>query len=628
MSGICGICEPGRELSTAALQPMLEALAWPGEPTLQSSGGRSAAMGAASLWPFQQVGSVNGVRIAVEADLCNAAELVDVLAREGIDAAGLSLAEQLACLYARRGPEFVKLLDGQFSLALWDEGARRLLLAIDRLGIRSLYWRREGDRLLFASRLDAIRAAQSQPAEPEPAALVQYLLLSAVPAPMTAYRGTQKLSPGTMLVYENGRVESRQYWEIRYPESDNRSVEHWSREVREGMRAAVRRHLLGCAPQNTGAYLSGGTDSSSVVAFMGERFSPVNTFSISFQEESFNEISFARTTADHFGTKHYERCVSPQDAVEAIGQLVRYYDEPFANSSAVGAYYCACLARENGVDALLAGDGGDEIFAGNERYASDKRFALYHHLPWWLRRGLIEPVVGLFPANGGPLGLPRRYIRRASIPNPKRIISYNLFLTLPPEQIFAPEFLHEVPAETWLDVVNGHFHLAPASSELNRLLYLDMKVTIADNDVRKVVGTAELAGVHVRFPLLDYRLVELAGRIPTSLKLKGFEKRYIFKQAMRDILPPKVLYKKKHGFGVPLGQWLLQNPRLNELLRDLLSDAHTRQRGYFRPEFFDHVVRMHQQDHVGFYGEVLWYLLVLELWHREHLERQGVACAS
>src|SRR5712692_11605299 len=436
MSGICGICEPGRAVSSAKIKAMLSALALPGESQWETPRGHSAAMCVSRRWSFQQVAAIPGILIAADTELFNRRELAESLAEESFDLADLSPAELLARLYLERGVSFVELLDGVFSFALWDELHQRLVLAIDRLGVNSLYWRREGDRLLFGSRVGAIRGVQVAPLEVNPAALVQYMLVSAVPAPLVIYQGIEKLRPGHCLVYEAGEVRRLCYWDLEYNESDDQDVSRWGREVREAMRSAVHRHLTDLSPEKSGAYLSGGTDSSSVVAFMNERHSPVNTFSISFQEQRYNEINFARITAGHFGTRHYERCLGPADAAAAIPKIVEYFDEPFANSSAIGGYYCALLARESGIETLLAGDGGDELFAGNERYATDKYFALYYALPAWLRRGVLEPVANLLPNNGGPLSLPRRYIRRANIPNPQRIFSYSLFLSLPPEEIF------------------------------------------------------------------------------------------------------------------------------------------------------------------------------------------------
>jgi len=621
MSGICGICEPGRTLSPAGIKAMLAAFVLPGESTLQTAGVDSVSLAVTRRWDFQQVANVSGILVAADAELLNRSELVKSLETRDFDSATLSCSELLARIYRERGLSFVELLDGVFSFALWDEDNRRLVLAIDRLGVNSLYWRKEGDRLLFASRVGAIRSSQEAPAEVSPAALVQYMLFSAVPAPTVIYKGTEKLRPGFCLVYEAGQVRQTRYWDLRYRESGDRNVRHWAREVREGLRTAVQHHLTDLVPEKTGAYLSGGTDSSSVVAFMNERHSPVNTYSIFFAESVYSEIGFARTTAEHFRANHHELSLTSRDTYDAIPKIMEYYDEPFANSSAIGAYHCARMARESGVTTLLAGDGGDELFAGNERYATDKRFALYQHIPAFLRKGFIEPLTSLLPQNDSRLSLPRRYVRRANIPLPRRIMSYQLLLSTPPQEMFEPGLLESAPPETWLNIAEEHFRSAVADDDLNRLLYLDVKMTLADNDLRKVLGTAEMAGVRARFPLLDYKLAELSGRVPAALKLRGFEKRFIFKEAMKDILPHNVLYKKKHGFGVPVALWFLQDPRLESLVSDVLTDSRTRQRGYFRPAFLDHLLKLHRGKDAHFYGEILWYLVALELWHRQHLER-------
>jgi asparagine synthase (glutamine-hydrolysing) len=620
MSGICGFCELGVPPSTMRIEAMLAASSLPGESDGQSILGSAFALGVSQRWPGQEVGGVPGIRVAVDADLHNFEAICNLVSGEHFNAAQLSVSEVLARLYLLRGPDFVHDLEGSFSFALWDERLDQLLLGVDRFGFRVLHWIVEGQRLLFSSRLGSVRAAQQRPTEVNPEAVAQFLLFGVVPAPLTILNGIHRLNPGFLLTFKGGQAVARKYWDLEYPEEAGRSERHWASELREEMRSAVHRHLNGCHPLTTGAYLSGGTDSSSVVAFMSERFKPTQSFSISFPVAGFNEIEFARTTAKRFETQHYEKCLTPEDAAAAIPQLIRYYDEPFANSSAIASYHCAQLARAQGVDTMLAGDGGDELFGGNERYAADKRFALYHSIPALVRRELIEPLARLLPQRDGLVSLPRRYVRRALIPNPRRILSYNLFLNLEPQEIFEPDFLKRNPNPASLAIAEEHFRSAHASSELNRLLYMDVKMTLADNDLRKVNGTAELAGIRVRYPLLDTRLAEFSGRLPAHLKLKGLEKRYIFKQAMKGILPDVVLYKKKHGFGVPLGEWFLQHSRLKSLVQDVLRDPRTRQRGYFRKEFFDQLIRSHEQGHAGFYGENLWYLVALELWHRSHLE--------
>jgi asparagine synthase (glutamine-hydrolysing) len=619
MSGICGICEVGWPAEKSSIEAMVSVMRMPEEAAARVLVGDSIALAAAPRWDFQQLATTPGVWISADADLVEVAKLRQLLPNDLRESALMPVAEVLARLYELRGLDFVHLLHGAFSLAIWDVERKRLVLAVDRLGIRTLYWAQAGQRLAFGSRLSAVRRAQENSAQIAPASLMQYLLFSVIPAPLSIFRGVLKLEPGCLLVMEQGQVRQRRYWDLKYQESGNLDARFWATELRDQLQCAVQRTLEYCPPEQTGAYLSGGTDSSSVVAFMTESHSPVNTFSIFFEDARYSEIEFARTTVESFQAQHHEYCVTAEDTLAAIPVIAQYYDEPFANSSAIGAYYCALTARRNGVDTLLAGDGGDELFAGNERYASDRRFTLYHSLPAWMRHLLIEPTVRLLPDQGG-LGLPRRYVHRALLPNPKRIFSYSLFLTIPPEQVFEPDLLREAPPETWLDIPERHFHRPQETGELNRLLYMDMKMTIADNDLRKVVGTAELAGVRVRFPLLDDQLAEFSGRLPSRLKMKGFEKRYIFKQAMRNILPKRVLYKKKHGFGVPLAVWLFQHPQLRSMARDLLHDRETQQRGYFRRDFLQKILSSDPGAHAGYYGEVIWYIIALELWHRFHLE--------
>ena len=620
MSGICGICQPGVEIPRASLAEMLAACSLPEESGCKSLLGNSAAFGVSQRWSHQQTGQVRGIRIALDADLYNFGELSDILEGEGLSRGQMSLAEAVANLYIVHGPNFVEHLQGAFAVAIWDVTLQQLLLAVDRFGFNTLYWKRERERLLFASRAGAVRAGQDSPAEINPEAITQFLLFSVIPAPLSIFRGVERLSPGFFLTFRNGEVKTTRYWDLAYSEDASRDEQYWSRELREEMRGAVHRHLSECASDKTGSYLSGGTDSSSIAAFMSERVKPAKTFSISFPVKGYNEIEFARTIAKRFQTSHFERCLTPEDAAMAIPKLIRYYDEPFANSSAIASYYCALLARENGMDTLFAGDGGDELFGGNARYATDKKFAMYHAVPEWMRRTLIEPAARLLPETDGRLSLPRRYIRRAQIANPRRILSYNLFLNMSAEEVFEPDFVKQSSASDFLSIAEEHFRCANASSELNRLLYMDVKMTLADNDLRKVSGTAEMAGIRVRYPLLDKRLVEFSGRIPTNLKLKGMEKRYIFKQAMKGILPDQVLYKTKHGFGVPLGEWFLHDAKLKELVQGVLGDPRTQQRGYFRQKFLNKLIDLHKRENAGFYGEIIWYLVSLELWHREHLK--------
>jgi asparagine synthase (glutamine-hydrolysing) len=555
--------------------------------------------------------------VAADVDLLNMDSLRSELEIRGQQPPG-SAAQVLASLYALHGVEFIHRLDGSFAFVLWDRVQRRLMLAIDRLGIKNLYWSLDKNRLSFASRMAALKATAA-PSTADPAALAEFLIFSAVPAPHTVYAGIKKLCPGFLLLWEDGQVRQRRYWDLQFTEEKRRKSE-WACLVREAMQTSVHRHLANAGPKKTGAFLSGGTDSSTVVAFMSERGNPVDTFSAVFNESSYSEANFVQSIVERFGTRQHSCCLSPSDAMAAIPKIVAYYSEPFANSSAIAAYFCAQTASQSGIDLLLGGDGGDELFAGNQRYETDKQFALYHRIPAVLRSLAIEPVVRLLPKQHRWLSLPGRYIQRARIPNPRRFFSYNFFLSFPPENIFEPDFLRQAPCGDWLDVPAKHFARPGDTTELNRLLYLDVKLALADNDLKKVGGMAELAGVRVRYPLLDYRLAELAAKVPTQLKLRRFEKRYIFKQAMAGVLPQTVLYKKKHGMGVPVSSWLLSDPQLRQFVQEVLYDQRTRQRGYFRAGFVDRLMTLQRDEHVSYYGEIVWYLLILELWHRQHVD--------
>ncbi len=619
MSGICGICAGSEQLRTAELDPMFCGIRLRGEksPALLSVMG--AVLGASARWDCQSVGRRNDIVAAVSADLCNGAKLTAEL-KEKTGYAPASVAELVAELYGLYGLGFLEKLEGSFALAVWDMGRQELTLAVDHLGLETLYWSEDQGRLLFSSRVGGISRAKTA-CELDPAAIMQFLLYTVIPAPTTIYRGVERLEPGTALVWRGGVVSKKRYWDLHYKELSGQEPALWAEQLRGQLRQAVHSHLNDSQPEQTGAYLSGGTDSSSVVAFASELHSSFNAFSMYFENPRYDELAFARIAANRFHANHHEACLTARDAVDAIPAIVDYYDEPFGNPSAIGSYHCARLAQQHGVDLLLAGDGGDELFAGNERYASDKRFSLYQSLPKVLRLGIIKPAARMMPATG-VLSLPSRFIQRAEIPNPRRIFSYAFFLSQPAGELFEPSFLSQVAPDSAVEVAAAHFSRAPeATSELNRLLYLDTKITLADNDIRKVKGTAEIAGVRVRFPLLDRGLAEFSGRIPSNLKLKGFEKRYIFKKAMSGILPEQILRKKKHGFGVPVGYWTMHDSEMKSLSA-ILDEPQTRQRGYFRPEFLTRIKQLNE-IYPAYYGDVLWSLITLEMWHRRHYRAQA-----
>jgi asparagine synthase (glutamine-hydrolysing) len=353
---------------------------------------------------------------------------------------------------------------------------------------------------------------------------------------------------------------------------------------------------------------------------------PVKTFSIGFSEQRFNELGYAQITADKFKTEHHTYLVTPEDCFTALPGMIRSFDEPFGNSSAIPTYFCGRLAAQNGVRVLLAGDGGDELFGGNERYQADKVFALYQTVPSLLRKGLIEPLVGRLPAVNGVLRKARNYIRRSNMPAVQRYFSYNFLCFHSPQEVLDADFLGALAEYSVLETPTRYYSQAPARDHLDRLLYVDVKITLGDSDLPKVTCMSELAGIRARFPFLDRSVAEFSGRIPSGLKVKGFEKRYLFKRAFRNLLPREVIEKKKHGFGIPVAFWLKSDPRLRELSRDILLSARTSQRGYLRKGFIEDLLSKHEADDTTYYGDTVWTFLVLELWHRQFVDQPvGVA---
>jgi len=412
------------------------------------------------------------------------------------------------------------------------------------------------------------------------------------------------------------------YWDMRYdaePGAEEGALAaRLESAVGDAVAAQVRTQEFG----SHGAFLSGGTDSSTVVGMMSRLGrGAVKTFSIGFDDERFNELEYAAITARTFRSDHHTYLVSAADCFEALPLMVRFFDEPFANSSAIPVYFCARLAAQSGVRILLGGDGGDELFGGNERYRTDKVFQVYQQFPRLLRKGLIEPVLALFPGEPGPVGKAKRYIRRSNIPPVERFFSYNFLSAHPPEEVFDAGFLESLRGYSTLEMAARYYAEGPARDHLDRLLYVDVKITLGDSDLPKVTQMAEMAGIQTRFPFLSRPVAELSGAIPAALKVKGYEKRYLFKRAFRNLLPQEVIAKKKHGFGIPVASWLKTDRRMREFSRDILFSSRAMGRGYFRKGFLEKLMELHAADDTSYYGDNVWSFLILEMWHRQFVDQ-------
>ena len=532
---------------------------------------------------------------------------LDTLARQSGDAA--ALAES----YRRHGSKCLEQMSGPFAVAVIDAHSTSGLLAIDRLGTRTMCYANPSGGLVFASTAASVVAHPSVARDLSPQAMFNYLYCHVIPSPGTVYRSVQKLQPGECVTFRGGVVETRFYWHLPYRDDSAESVDALEERFRHVLREAARRTIDGSA--GIGTFLSGGTDSSTVATLLTELTGePARTYSMGFAWEGFDEMKYARITAQHLGARAREYYVTPQDIVEAIPVIARAYDEPFGNDSAAPTYVCAKMAREDGIEVLLAGDGGDEIFGGNTRYAKQKVFEAYGHIPRPLRHGLIEPVAFGVPGADrmAPLRKLGSYIRQAQVPLPDRLETYNFLNRSPLAQVFEPEFLAAVDVDEPLAMLREVYHRTASSAALNRMMHLDLKVTLADNDLRKVSRMCDVAGIEVRYPLLDDALVEFSGEIPASLKVKGLKLRYFFKHALKDVLPAQTLAKTKHGFGMPFGLWLRSHAPLADLVHGSL-DAFQR-RGIIRPSYLQDLRRQHSADHATYFGIMIWVVAMLECW--------------
>jgi asparagine synthase (glutamine-hydrolysing) len=556
------------------------------------------------------------VCIVFNGEIYNFLDLRQDLEQRGHRFATNSDTEAVVHAYEEYGVACIEHLWGMFALALWDAREHRLLLARDRLGKKPLvYYADQRGGLAFASELQALLAHPSVPREVDPRAIDDYLTYLYVPAPTTAYRDIRKLPPGHRLIWQAGRVTLERYWEPRFGAKLNLSEDEAVEQFGGLLRDAVRRRLIADVP--LGAFLSGGMDSSSVVAEMAElSAAPVKTFSIGFGERDFDELRYARQVAERFGTEHHELQVEPR-ALEILPTLVRHYGEPYGDSSAIPTYYVAHLTRQH-VTVALNGDGGDELLAGYERHWAARIAARYDTIPRFVRHGLIRPLIPLMPEprqRRAFLRRAKRFMTAAHLPVLDRYLHWvGAYTPAQKAALYSADFRAELAGND-----SGHWlreALAPepgldavdAVQRADTLLYLPEDL-LAKVDIASMASSLE-----ARSPLLDHRIVEFCAALPSSYKLRGRTSKWLLRQLMRDRLPPEILTRPKMGFGVPVGEWL--RGELRPLLEDTLLSSRSLSRGYFRPEAVQALVNEHVTRRADRTSHI-WGLLMLELWFRE-----------
>jgi asparagine synthase (glutamine-hydrolysing) len=534
--------------------------------------------------------------------------------------------EAIVHLYEDEGLDFLQHLNGMFALAIWDARQRRLVIARDRLGKKPLYYRREPNRLLFASELKSLLQVPDIARELDPQALDDYLTLQYVPHPRTIFRGFAKLPPAHYGVFCDGKFSTQCYWNPDFEQEVDRPLAEYAEELRELLTSAVRLRLESDVP--LGAFLSGGVDSTLVVGLMQRLMDrPVKTFSIGFGVSDFDESPYARRVAEGLGTEHHEFRVEPR-GVEVLEKLAWHYDEPFADSSAVPTYYVAKLSRDH-VTVALTGDGGDELFAGYLRYRAVQMAARFDRLPPWIRTALANPLARRLSGGGRQRSLLRRLGRFAealNYPPQRRYLEWvSMFNEARRGELYSDEFLARLPDSDPFEFLAEAFGRVSRRDAVTAASLVDL-VTYLPCDLMTKVDIASMANsLECRAPFLDYRVVELAAGMPIACKLRRGRGKRILSEAFGELLPAEVTRRPKMGFGVPLAQWF--RGELACYAREVLLDSRAVARDYFRAGAVEKLLDEHQSgafDH----GYRLWGLVFLEVWHRTWLDGQPSSSAA
>ena len=628
MCGIAGqVRNDGRPVSGALIERMCAGLAHRGPDARGIHVSTAAGIGIQRLRVIDLAtgdqpvyNEDRSLAVVMNGEIYNYLELRERLARSGHAFSTQGDTEVIVHLYEEHGEDCVRHLHGMFAFALWDTRRRQLLLARDRVGKKPLVYAQRDGALSFASELGALLEDDEVPREPDPVALDRYLAFGYVPTPLTALRGVSKLPPAHTMLVRDGRVSLRRYWKLDYSaKPENVPVEELCERIRTELREATRRRLLSDVP--LGAFLSGGIDSSAVVAAMAEASpEPVRTFSIGFDHQDFDELAHARTVARQFGTVHEEFRVEA-DAAAIAPRLVRHYGEPFADSSAIPSFYLAEMARRH-VTVALNGDGGDESFGGYTRYVANSVAGRLDRIPEPLRRRVAElgrriPEVGSISSVANKA---RRLSSTLALDGPARYASYMAWFDQDQRRgLYTPAFA-ELAANSSNDVIGVPWEAASGSAVVDQLLEVDVSTYLVDDLLAKIDIATMAHGLEGRSPLLDHRLMELAASIPAEYKVRGREKKWIFRRALRGWLPDSILDRPKQGFTVPLSSWLRSD--LRPWAQELLLDPVSLGRGYFDPRAVRGLLDRHDAGTDGD-AKRIWALVMLELWHREFVDARA-----
>jgi asparagine synthase (glutamine-hydrolysing) len=562
------------------------------------------------------------LQIVLNGEIYNYQEL-----RPGLEARGHVFKSQtdtevILHLYEELGPACVQQLRGMFAFAVWDGRRQELFLARDRAGKKPLSYAIVDGSLVFASELKSLLKDPALQSEVDPVALHHYLTYQYVPGPQTIFKGVQKLPPAHTLLLRNGDIKIERYWRLSYTDKlQLPKLEDYCDQLRHVFTEAVRIRLRSDVP--LGAFLSGGVDSSATVAVMAQLLDrPVKTFSIGFDDKDFDELKYAAMVARQYGTEHTEFVVRPE-AVNILPVLIYHYDEPYADSSAIPTYYVSQLTREH-VTVALNGDGGDESFAGYERYWADALAARYEHIPRFLREG-IRRAANLLPYREYRWSFSRRlrrFLNAVTDEPARRYVRWLCYFSNDmKDDLYSAAFKQAMAGHDSVSLTEAAYAETDAATLLEKQLYADVTMYLPYDLLVKVDIASMANSLEARSPFLDHKVMEFAARLPADLKLRGRQGKFLLKKSFEPMLPPEILYRKKMGFGVPINRWFRTD--LKQPAYDILLDSRTIGRGYFKRQ----AVQQLLDEHVSMCADHsyrLWALLWLELWHRMFVDKSEV----
>lgn len=513
--------------------------------------------------------------------------------------------------YSRLGPPSINQVEGHFLILIVLDKNQELFIAQDKLGTYPFFYNRNQQGLFFGNHLHAFNQQLSHADSISLDAVYHYLYYHVVPSPLCIYKNFSRLLPGHYLIYQNDRLKTLAYWHPTLVAETNQSFSEKKEKLHELVSSAIRQEQQG----SVGAFLSGGIDSTSVLGFLTKSAGhPVDAFTIGFDAKNFDEVTFAKIAADKYKADHHIYYLQPKDIINSFWELQSSLSQPFGNASLVPAYFCAKMAKKHNIQTLYAGDGGDELFGGNTRYAKQMLLSNYHHIPKVIRKKLIEPATQLMrPLEKNKLiHKVFSYIAQANTPMPQRMETYNLLNRIGVQNILNPEVVRDINSHAPLQLLCHYYTQTDAKSILGKMLATDLKFTLSDNDLVKVRTACECAGVKVSFPLLSDALLQFALTLSDRDKVKGQQLRSFYKKAMVNIIPKTILQKSKHGFGLPYGLWMLEDANLKEFSFEHLNAL--KQRNWVQDQFLDKLLSEYLVRFPNYYGVMSWVLIMLEGW--------------